>query len=46
MEDLASQESPVHALNELQSRRTIEAHHGKLEKGAGRKPTGTYAKPC
>ena len=46
VEDLASQDSPVHALNELQSRRTAERHHGKLEEGSGSKSSGTYAKPC
>ncbi|KAF7791236.1 hypothetical protein EIP86_002250 [Pleurotus ostreatoroseus] len=46
VEDLASQESPTHALNELQSRRTMESHHGKLEEGSGSQSSGTYAKPC
>lgn len=36
----------MHALNELQSRRTMEQHHGKLEEGSGSTSNGTYAKPC
>lgn len=46
VEDLATQESPMHALNELQSRRTMESHYGRLPEGTGSKPSGTYAKPC
>ncbi|OBZ75863.1 Glutamate decarboxylase 5 [Grifola frondosa] len=46
VESLAKQDSPMHALNMLQSRLTVEGHHGTLDPGSGSKPSGTYAKPC
>jgi len=45
-ENLAKTDSPVHALNALQQRKTVEGHHGKLDKGSGSKSSGTYAKQC
>ncbi|PSR88902.1 hypothetical protein PHLCEN_2v5051 [Hermanssonia centrifuga] len=45
-EDLASSDSPTHALNQLQSNKSAEQHHGKLQKGEGSSSNGTYAKPC
>ena len=45
-EQLAKTDSPVHALNTLEHRKTVEGHHGKLEAGSGSKSSGTYAKQC
>ncbi|KAH9842914.1 glutamate decarboxylase [Rhodofomes roseus] len=45
-ENLAKTDSPMHALNTLQQRKTVEGHHGKLEEGSGSKSSGTYAKQC
>lgn len=45
-EGLAKADSPMHALNNLQSRSTVEGHHGKLDEGSGSKSSGTYAKQC
>ena len=46
VESLAQEDSPVHALNALKSRKTVEGHHGRLEEGSGSKSNGTYAKQC
>ncbi|TFK90948.1 glutamate decarboxylase [Polyporus arcularius HHB13444] len=46
VESLAEEDSPVHALNALKSRKTVEGHHGRLEEGSGSKSSGTYAKQC
>ncbi|KAH9951359.1 glutamate decarboxylase [Amylocystis lapponica] len=46
VEGLAEQDSPTHALNALQSRRTVEGSHGKMDEGSGSKSNGTYAKQC
>ncbi|TFY54897.1 hypothetical protein EVJ58_g8585, partial [Rhodofomes roseus] len=40
-ENLAKTDSPMHALNTLQQRKTVEGHHGKLEEGSGSKSSGT-----
>ncbi|OCH95645.1 glutamate decarboxylase [Obba rivulosa] len=45
-QSLAKQDSPVHALNNLEHRSTTEGHHGKLEEGSGSQSNGTYAKQC
>lgn len=46
MESLQKADSPVHALSALQSRKTVEGHHGRLEEGSGSQSSGTYAKQC
>lgn len=46
MESLTKSDTPMHALNALQSRKTVEGHHGKLDDGSGSKSSGTYAKQC
>ncbi|KAI0807243.1 glutamate decarboxylase [Fomes fomentarius] len=46
VESLTKEDSPVHALSALQSRKTVEGHHGRLEEGSGSKSNGTYAKQC
>ena len=46
VQGLVKEDTPVHALNALQSRKTVEGHHGRLEPGSGSKPSGTYAKQC
>lgn len=45
-EQLAKTDTPVHALNTLEHRKTVEGFHGKLDKGSGSTPSGTYAKQC
>ncbi|KAI0372007.1 glutamate decarboxylase [Pilatotrama ljubarskyi] len=46
VEGLAKEDTPMHALTALQSRKTVEHHHGRLEEGSGSKPSGTYARQC
>ncbi|RDX48375.1 glutamate decarboxylase [Lentinus brumalis] len=46
VEGLVETDSPVHALNALKSRKTVEGHHGRLEEGSGSKSNGTYARQC
>ncbi|OSD08077.1 glutamate decarboxylase [Trametes coccinea BRFM310] len=47
VENLAKDDSPMHALTVLGStRKTVESHHGRLEKGSGSKPSGTYSRQC
>ncbi|KAJ3723453.1 glutamate decarboxylase [Lentinula guzmanii] len=49
-EQLTASDSPMHALNALghghSSSSKTEHTHGKLEKGDGSAPSGTYAKQC
>ncbi|RPD65905.1 glutamate decarboxylase [Lentinus tigrinus ALCF2SS1-7] len=46
VEGLAKDDSPIHALNALKGRKTVEGHHGRLEEGSGSKPSGTFARQC
>ena len=46
VEELAKKDSPIRSLSALETHRSTESHHGRLEKGHASAPNGTYAKPC